>query len=173
MAYDNERVASAIKAYLVTNLPAKLAAVQVSWAATDPVTLPAVVTWFLGYKPTLLEMDASAFPFLSVMAPAREAREDKAQWGYQGNLVHAFVDFAVPAADEATANKIAHRYAEAIIQALQAQASFEEYYQVNYEPPVSMISFTRHHKELANSDAFNSDDEYFLSVNSIAVDLVG
>lgn len=173
MAYDNERIGKAIKAHLVADLPAQLDVVEAAWTATDPLALPEPVTWFEGYKPTVLEMAQDEFPYVGILVPVREVGTGKAQWGYQGQMVHAFVDFAVCAEDEATANKMGYRYAEALCLTLKRSASFAGFTQVNYEPPVSLVSFTRHLKDPANADAFSADDVYYLALKSIAVDLTG
>ena len=93
MAYDNEKVGKAILAHLKSDLATRLVTVAAYWTAqSDPVTLPAVVTWFEGYKPTLLEQAVTAFPFVGVLVPVREPGEDRSAWKYQSQTVHAFVD---------------------------------------------------------------------------------
>jgi hypothetical protein len=174
MAYDNERIARALLAHLQANLGGTLDAVEALWLTTDALTLPDPVTWFMGYKPTLLELPVTAFPFVATLAPEREPVSlVKPTWGYQSQSVRTFVDFCVSAYDEATANKMGWRYSEAIIAALKLSSAFVGYRQVSYEPQARMISFTRHMVAPDNADAFNAEDVYYTYVGSVSVELEG
>lgn len=168
MAYDNEKVRSSLGTRLEANLPGQLDVVEAEWAASDPLTLPDPVTWYEGHKPTILELESAAFPFVAILVPARVPQDRPSRWGYQEQELTAFVDFFVVAADEATVNKLVHRYTQAIVLELQAERVIEGYQQVNHEPEVKISEASRH-KKTANSDLFNDDDVDFIQAGRVVV----
>lgn len=174
MAYDLEHVARELKSRLQDELPDELDVVETNWSATDPVTLADPETWFLGHKPTVLELESSEFPFVAVVAAARTPETGRgASWDYQKKTQTLFVDYFVVADDEATVNKRANRYAEAICNILQGQAIIYGYYQQDYEPAVNLSEASRHAKHSDNADFFDSDDVDFIQAGRITVKVEG
>jgi hypothetical protein len=173
MSYDAERVGAALKTRLEDELPDALDAVEALWADSDPVTLPDPVTWFEGHKPTVLEMESSEFPFVAVIAAEATPQERPSRWGYQEEMLMGFVDYFVVAADEATVNKITHRYAEAILSVLQEERFiYEGYGQQDYRPRVRLSEASRHAKT-ANADMFKDADVDFIQMGRVEVVLEG
>jgi hypothetical protein len=168
MAYDNEKVRSSLRTRLEANLPGQLDVVEAEWAASDPLTLPDPVTWYEGHKPTILELESAAFPFVAILVPLRTPQDRPSRWGYQEQELTAFVDFFVVAADEATVNKLVHRYAQAIVLELQAERVIEGYQQINHEPEVKTSEASRH-KKTANADSFNDADVDFIQMGRAVV----
>jgi hypothetical protein len=150
MAYDNELVLKAVETYIEAGIEDALADVEAGWVtAGDPVSLPVPVTYFEGYKPTFLEMESAEFPLLAVLALERRPESggaQKAQWGFQEQVISCVVNFVVVADDEEAVNKIAHRYAQAVVDLMQAQKVFAGYGQVDYEPAVTLSPASRHPK---------------------------
>jgi hypothetical protein len=150
LAYDNELVLKAVKTYLAAGIGDALDDVEADWVtAGDPVALPDPVTYFEGYKPTFLEMESAEYPLVAIMADERRPESggsQKAEWGYQEQVISCTVNFVVVADDEETVNKIAHRYAQALVDLMQAQRGFEGYTQVDYEPAVTLAPASRHPK---------------------------
>ncbi len=173
MAYDDERIAVALLALLEAGLADSLVTVQATWTANgDTVTLPVPVTWFSGHKPTVLGLPSSSFPFVAVIAPARTPIPQPIRWGMQSSDIRVFIEYFVVAEDETTVNKIAHRYAEAIVPVLQAGRIVARYTQVNYEPEV-VLSFATRHTQEANANAFKEADVDFIQMGRITVDFKG
>jgi len=172
MAYEAEWVRDALKTRLEDNFATALDTVEAEWADTDPVTLPDVVTWFLGHKPTVLELESSAFPFVAIIIADRVPKAAPLRWGYQERVIAAYVDYFVVAADETTVNKIAHRYAEAIISILQAENVIEGFTQMNYEAEVRLSEASRHAK-YKEADMFAALDVDFIKMGRVTVPLEG
>lgn len=168
MGYENEKVRSSLRDRLEANLPGQLDTVEAEWAATDPLTLPDPVTWHEGHKPTVVELESSAFPFVAVLVPLRTPEDRPSRWGYQEQELTAFVDFFVVAADEATVNKLVHRYAQAIVAELQRERVIEGYQQKDYEPEVKTSEASRH-KKTANADMFKEDEVDFIQMGRVVV----
>jgi len=168
MAYDSEKVGKALKAQLQAELPDTLDAVEAEWAGEDPVTLPDPVTWFEGHKPTVLELESAAFPFVAVLVPERAPQARPSRWGYQEQDITVFVDFFVVAGDETTVNKRAHRYARAICQVLQAERLLEGYQQSDYEPQVRLSEASRHARAV-NADMFDDAEVDFIQAGRVIV----
>jgi hypothetical protein len=162
MGYDGERVARAVKTRLEDNLADELDTVAGLWAGTEAVTLPDPVVFYLGHKPTVLELPSTSFPFVAVVAAGQDPRSGLTSiWGEQSVTFTTFVDFFVVAEDEATVNVIAQRYAEAIVRVMQAQVGEEGYQQRDYQPPVSLSEASRH-KKTANADMLDTSDVDFI-----------
>jgi hypothetical protein len=173
MSYDNERIGTTLNTRLQTNIGAALDTVEATWTARgDPVTLPEPVTWFDGHKPTVLEMVSAEFPFVAVIVGSRSPRSDPIRWGYQVCRVVVWVDFFVVATTEAMVNKIAHRYAEAIVAVLQGERHVEGYRQTDYEPEVVLSEASRHAKT-ANADLFNDAHVDFIQAGRVVVNFEG
>jgi len=172
MAYKAEWIRNAIKTRLEDNFAAALDTIEAEWADTDPVTLPDVETWFLGHKPTVLELESSEFPFVAIIIADRVPKTEPIRWGYQEQVITAYVDYFVVAADETTVNKIAHRYAEAIITILQGENVIEGFTQQNYEAEVALSEASRHakHKE---ADMFAEADVDFIKMGRVTILLEG
>jgi hypothetical protein len=171
VAYDAERTGTALKTQLEAELGDALDAVELSWAS-DPVTLTDPETWFFGHKPTVLEMESAEFPFVAVVVADRAPQERPLRWGYQERVVTAYVDYFVVAEDEATVNKRAHRYAEAICQVLQEERIVNGYAQQDYEPAVRLSEASRHGKE-TDADFFDDADVDFIQGGRVIVLLEG
>ena len=150
MAYDNEVVLKAVKTYLQDNLETALTTVETYWrtqTTPDPLILPLPVTYFEGYKPTFLEMESSEFPLVAIMAMERTPESggtQKASWGYQEQVISCIVNFVVVSDDEEGVNKIAQRYARAVVALMQAQRNFAGYAQVDFEPAATLSPASRH-----------------------------
>jgi hypothetical protein len=174
MPYDSERIAKAVQAYLQAELPDALDDVEAAWAATDPVALPEPVTWFEGYKPTFLEMRSDEFPLVALLALSRRPDQAvRAEWGYQKQIVSVTVNFVVVAGDEAAVNKIAHRYAEAITAAMQAQQDFEGFSQTDFEPAVTLSPASRHARSPNDADMGNPDDVDYIMAGAVETTMEG
>jgi hypothetical protein len=174
MGYDAERLQGAIMGFLQANLGSSLDTVEALWAGSDPVNLPDAVSWHPGYKPTVLELASAAFPFISVMVPARNPIEGRrAEWGYQGVRLQAGLHIFVIADDEETVNKVAHRYAEAVVMSFQSQRVIGGYAQINYEPAVTLGQTIRHPTGGVTGDFFDDDDTDFIRLVQVRVDFEG
>jgi len=172
MSYDAERVGKALKERLESELGDALDTVEAAWAGDDPVTLPDPVTWFLGHKPTVVEMESSEFPFLGVIVADTSPKGRPSRWGYQEETLTVFVDYFVVADDETTVNKRAHRYAEAILAVLQEERYIEEYMQQDYRPRVRLSEASRHAKT-ENADMFSADDVDYIQMGRVEVGFDG
>jgi len=174
MAFDAEKTARALQTRLRTRLSSALDAVEATWVAEgDPLTLADPITWFFGHKPTVLEMDSPAFPFVAVVVAERTPQAGPARWGYQEQDLNLFVDFFVVAADETTVNKVACRYTEAIGAVLQEERYVGDYMQADWEPEVHLSEASRHAARQARADMFDDDDVDFIQGGRIIVKLEG
>lgn len=172
MSYDVEHILKALKIRLQAELATQLDVVEAAWLAEDPVALPDVVTWYEGHKPTVLELESSSFPFLAVLVARREPMERPSRWGYQDQMLTAYVDFFVVADDETTVNKIAQRYVEAITGILQGERIIHGYAQADYEPLVQISEASRHAKT-TNADMFDNDAVDYIQAARITVMMGG
>jgi hypothetical protein len=173
MAYDSEHVQVELLARFRADLPAALQVVEAEWAGSDPVALPEPVTFFSGYKPTVLELDADAFPFVAVIVPLRDPQAEPSRWGYQELALTAYVDLFVVAEDEAAVNKVMHRYVQAAVAVLQAERTVYGYQQADHEPAVEIRDCIRIAREADNADLFDPEDVYFVQFARITVLLEG
>lgn len=170
MGVENEALARAVKGYLEDELSAALDAVEAEWAATEAVTLADPVTYFVGHKPTVLEEPSTSFPFVAIIAPSREPMEG-AEWGFQKVAHDVLIDYFVVASDEATVNLAVLRYAQAIVDVLQAHSVIGGYTQEDYEPPLTLSEATRHLTGGETGDAFDTDDVDYIQMGRITVKL--
>lgn len=161
-----------MKERLEDELGAALDTVEAAWAASDPVTLPEPETWFCGHKPTVLEMESAEFPFVAVVVAETAPDERPSRWGYQDERIVVYVDYFVVADDEATVNKRAHRYAEAIRAVLQEQRAIEGYQQQDWRPRVRLSEASRHAKTV-EADMFDDGDVDFVQMGRIEVGFEG
>jgi len=174
MSYDNERIAKTLLERLEANLPGQLDVVEALWVTEgDPVTLPDPVTYFRGHKPTVLGEDSTYFPFVAVLIMSRSPQGAPLRWGYQESNMPAFVDFFVVADDEDTVNKIASRYGEAIVLALQEERYVAGYKQDDWEPLVSISEASRHPKTAAQADMFDDADVDFIQGGRVEIGFEG
>jgi len=167
MAYDGERLARSTLLWLQSDLGSNLDTVEATWAGTDPVTLPDPVTWHKGHKPTVVELASTAFPFVCVIVVERKP-EHGAEWGFQSREIALFIEYYVVANDEETVDKIASRYAEAIIALLQSGRIVEGFQQVNWEPSVHFSEVLRHPVS-TEADMMDATDEDFLKAGRVEV----
>jgi len=143
--YDAELVAQGIKTLLEVEMEDALDAVEAVWVTNgDAVTLPDVVTWHFGFKPTVLEMDSDAFPFVSVFDTGANPTEKRADWGFQEEQFPVMIDYFVVGTTEENCAKVCSRYAQAIRAILQAERVIEGYHQVNWKPQVAISEMIRH-----------------------------
>jgi len=174
MALDAERIAQAILTRVTTNLAAQLDVVEALWAATDPLALPDIVTTHYGHKPTVLELNSAAFPFVAVV-PARVtpvSTPNSYGWGDQVETYEVYLDYFVVAAVEETVNKLAARYGEALRLVLQAQRSIAGYDQRDYKPEVNLSEASRHGKT-SDADFFDETDVDFIQGGRIIINCRG
>jgi hypothetical protein len=169
-----ERITRALKTRINDDLPTHLSTVQTRWANIDPVTLPKPVTVFLGHNPNVLDLESTDFPYVAAMAVDRTPRDDDSvsRWGYQEEEVLALLDAFVVAEDEATVNKRAWRYAEALVLMLRDQRSIEGYDQKDYKPEVGISEASRHPKT-KEADMFTPGDVDYIQGVRITVRLTG
>ena len=170
MGVENETLARAIKTVLDDELPAALDAVEAEWAAIQAITLSNPVTTFIGHKPTILDEPSTSFPFVAVIVPNREPMEGS-EWGFQDVAYDALIDYFVIAADESTVNLAALRYAQAIVNVLQAHSVISGYAQRNYEPPLVISEASRHLVGGTTGDAFATDDVDYIQMGRITARL--
>jgi len=174
MAFDAEKTGRALQARLQARLSGALDVVEATWVTEgDPLALADPVTWFFGHKPTVLEMDSVAFPFVAVVVAERTPQASPARWGYQEQDLNLFVDFFVVAVDETTVNKVACRYAEAICAVLQEEQYINAYMQADWEPEVHLSEASRHAAKQADADMFDAADVDFIQGGRIVVKLEG
>jgi len=174
MAFDAEKTAKALQTRLRTRLASALDVVEATWITEgDPIALPEPVTWFFGHKPTVLEMDSVAFPFMAVVVAERMPQARPARWGYQEQDLNLFTDFFVVATDETTVNKIACRYTEAICAVLQEEQYINAYMQADWEPEVHLSEASRHAAKQMAADMFTEADVDFIQGGRIIVKLEG
>jgi hypothetical protein len=169
-----ERVARAILGRVADDLATHLATIEARWEDVDAVTLPEPATTFLGHNPTVLELESSAFPFVAAIAADRvpAAEDTRPRWGYQEEEAVCYIDYFVVADDEATVNKRAWRYGEALILALRSQRSIEGFDQVDWKPEVNLSQASRHART-HSADMFDADDVDFIQMGRITVRLSG
>jgi len=139
--------------------------------AIEAVTLPDPVSYFIGHKPTVLEEPSTSFPFISVIVPNR-APVEGSEWSFQKVAYDVLIDYFVVAADEATVNLITMRYAQAIVNMLQAHSIIGGYAQEDYEPAVE-LTFTASRQLTGGEtgDAFNASDVDYIQMGRIVVKL--
>lgn len=168
MGVENETLARAVNTLLESDLPAALDAVEAIWAATEAVTLPDPVIYFIGHKPTVLEEASTSFPFVAVIVPNREP-DTGGEWGFQEVSYDIFIDYFVVAADEATVNLMVLRYAEAIVNVLQTQSILGGLAQQDYEPALILSEATRHLKNGTTGDAFDTGDVDYIQMGRLTI----
>lgn len=172
MPFDIEHLTRAVKTQLETVMAAQLDAVEAEWAAIDPLTLPDVVTWYYGHKPTVLELPSASFPFVSTIPARRATVRTNYGWGYQDQNQVVYVDWFVVAADETTADKLCSRYAQAVLAAVQAQRSYYGYDQVDFEPGIELSEASRHPKTAA-ANMFNDAEVDFIKMGRMTLEFGG
>jgi len=165
MAYDAERIAKATLAWLEADLPGKLDAVEALWLATDPVTLPEPESWHQGHKPTAVELESVSFPLVAVMVVERNPDPDApSSWGFQTREVVLYIEAYVIDATEEGVDKIANRYAEAIVLMLQSGRVIESAQQVHWEPAVHLSEAMRHPVAIEADLHDAADEDFFKAV---------
>lgn len=172
MPFDNERIAKAVLAKLQSDLAAALDVVEAAWSASDPISLPDVVTWYYGHKPTVLDLESTDFPFVSTIPTSRRPLTAVYGWGYQDQAPQIYVDWFVVADDETTADKICGRYGEAILAVIQGQRAYGGYDQANYEPNIDLSESSRHPKTV-DADMFNADQVDFIKMGRMTLEFGG
>lgn len=174
MAYENEAVMRAIQTLLEDELTDALDVVEASWQAVDPVALPDPVAYHPGYKLTILELPSTSFPFVSILAPNRSPFESQAgRLGQEDVRIEAALHVFVIADDEATVTKLAHRYAEALVNVFQANQVIAAHAQRHWEPAVRVGVTERHAKGGTSGDLFDPESTDFIRIVEIQLDLVG
>jgi len=112
-----EYVAKAAKTHLEADMEAALDAIEVEWA-TDPITLPDVVTWHLGHLPTVVELARASFPVVTVGAfnedPSPDPYTKMNQWGLGEGTVPLIVNWFIDDDDQETCYKKCLRFGQAI-----------------------------------------------------------
>jgi hypothetical protein len=144
--YDAELVAQGLQTLLEAEMEDALDTVEAAWVTNgDAVTLPDVVMWHFGHKPTVLEMGSDAFPFVSTIpAGANPDTAKRAEWGFQEETFQVMIDYFVVGTTEEICTKVCNRYAQAIRAILQTQRNIEGYQQVNWKPQVAISEIIRH-----------------------------
>lgn len=170
MGVESETLAREIKMLFDDELPAALDTVEAEWAAIEAIVLPDPVTVFIGHKPTILEEPSTSFPFVAIIIPDREP-EEGSEWGFQKVAYDALIDYFVVAATEATVNLMALRYAQAIVNVLQAHSAIGGYAQKNHEPPLTLSEASRHLTGGTTGDAFDTGDVDYIQMGRITVRL--
>jgi len=85
---DLETTARAIQTLLQGEIVEALEAVEAVWAATYPLDLGAVATWYLFDRVSLLELSQASFPVVVVSVAEQIPVAESGQWGY-GEAEHA------------------------------------------------------------------------------------
>jgi hypothetical protein len=160
--YKAEDIARAVQGKLQGDLPAALDAVETRWAS-DPLSLPDVVTWLLGHHPTVLERPLADFPLVACLVPDRSAGERSSQWGLQKTVNTVYVDCFVASTSVADVNKMCWRYVEAVVSVAQSYELLASgLRQVAFEPAVQLSETMRQYED-------NSDTEFFTQMGRVTL----
>ncbi len=159
-AYDGERLARQIKAILQAGLPTALDAVELRWKDVAPVTLPDPKTYQLGFNPTLLEQVSADFPIIGIIPGERVPTSGVKAWGAQRESIVIDIHFFVVAATHADVGLIVWRYAEAIVNVLQANRVIGTFTQEDYKPEIEFGVAGRHPKTRGANMMKEADVDY-------------
>jgi len=175
MAYENELIMKAIANLIDTELVDALDDVESYWQdRDDSLALPGPINVHEGYKQTVLEMPSTDFPFISVLVPNRDpVRGEASRWGQEDVVVTAGLHIFVIADDETIVSKLAHRYAQALVNVFQTHPEIAGHSQRHYEPSVHVGVTERHAKSGVEGDLFDPDKTDFIRIVEIQMELVG
>ena len=171
MAYRGEDLERGIDTLLQANMAAALNTVEARWAATAPLTLPDVVNWSRGFRPEMFELPSTSYPYVVTIAIERLPDAGQAgRSGLQNVRYTSRISVFVVADTEDEVITIAHRYAEAIVDILQANQTVGGCSQVNHEPQVDIWpDLEVRLKEGNKGDMYDSDDVDFLRLTLVTV----
>lgn len=146
MTWKGELLERGLDTVLQSGIVAALDVVEARWSAIDAITLPEPANYASGYRPWMLTLPSTAYPYLLTIVSQRATRnQDAYQLGFgQGSYQHQWSAFLI-GQDEDEAVAIAHRYAEALVDLLQANRVVEGCIQVYHEPAIQIYAENRMH----------------------------
>lgn len=171
-AYDGERISRLVLAILETELPAALEAVEARWADEAAVPLTDPVTLHLGFKPTLLELESSAFPIIAVIPGERIPQGSVKAWGAQREHLVIDTHFFVAAGSIDEVEPQVWRYAEAIVGVFQNNRVIGRFAQEDYKPEIEFGVAGRHPKARGANLQKDSDTDY-VQGGRVTIELAG
>jgi len=138
--YEGETIERAALTLLQGSIGAALDAVEVRWTEDNALTLPEPVNWSRGYRLWMLERPSTWYPYLLVSVTefqpqGGELRRTAQLAGYSLSI-NAFV--VADTEDEVVT--LAHRYAEALVDILQANPEISGRQQLNQKPAVRILA---------------------------------
>lgn len=175
-SYEGEVVERALETLLQSNIAAALDAVESSWAAQGlPLTLPDPVNWSRGYRLFMVDLPSTFYPYVVVQVSLQSPQTDqRGRWGQQDVMFQGLISTFVVADSEDEITTMAHRYAEAISNILQANSTIGGAGQQHYRPQVQIFADNRVHlKGGYKGDPQNADDVDYIRMVEHTVLLEG
>ena len=92
----------------------------------DPLDLPPPISYQRGHNPDLLNKPLADYPIVVTLAMEQNSQDESGQWDY-GTATHSvMVDSYVASTSETTCNKLAKRFAQAVMTLLHSKQRITE-----------------------------------------------
>jgi len=167
--YLAEWLERGVEALIQSGISAALDAVQAEWAGTDALTLPEPANYDRGYRAFMLDLASTEYPYVLTMFPNRNPGKTEGlktqQSTYQGT-----VSIFVVGSTEAIADKIAKRYAQAVISVLQGTTVVQGCELSDWKPAVQILADSAVHLIAGNSgDTYKAEDVDYMRLVDITL----
>jgi len=169
VSYLAEDLERAVDALLQANMESALDDVIARWADVDAVSLSDPVSYYRGQTIFNLDLPSSSFPYITTWVHKREPAGDEAMINLQPVAHECVIHAWVAGTTDLLSNKIAHRYAEALVAVLQTQRVIGGHRQKNREPPVDISASMAHLQNGTYGDLDEADDTDYLRLVTVTV----
>lgn len=158
-----------VETLIQNGIGAALDLVEAEWTATDTQALPEPANWDRGYRSWMLDLPSTSYPYVLTMFPNRNAGKIEGlklqQATYQGTI-----SIFVVGNTEAIADKIAKRYAQAVISVLQSQMVVRGCELRDWKPGVQILADSSVHLRAGSSgDTYDADDVDYMRLVDITL----
>jgi len=158
-----------VEALIQASIGAALDLVEAEWSATDALTLPEPANYDRGYRTFMLDKASTEYPYVLTMFPTRTSGkiegEQLQQSTYQGTI-----SIFIVGSTEAIADKIAKRYAQAVISILQSQQTIRGCTLRDWKPSVEILADSATHLVAGNEgDTYNPNDVDYMRLVDITL----
>lgn len=169
MSYEGETAERAIDTLIQTEIDDALTAVEARWTGDDALTITRPVTYSRGYRAFMVDMPSSSMPYVVTIVSQAQPQGGSGRLDVQDVHYPFSINVFCVGADESTAVTVAHRYAEALCDILEANRVISGYRQMTDIPTVEIRADSEVHLvEGYKGDIQDTDDVDYLRLVTVS-----
>jgi hypothetical protein len=163
VSYEGETVERAIDDLIQAEIDDALTTVEARWTGDDALTITRPQMYSRGYRAFMAEMPSSSMPYVVTIVSQAQPQGGAGRFDVQDVHYPFSINVFCVGSTEAIAVDTAHRYAEAIVDILEANRVISGYRQTTDIPSVEIFADNEVHLvDGYKGDIQNSDDVDYL-----------